>query len=58
MFSGFKDKVCIHVHFGVVWSSFCASNGLHMLGSKKMDEIEDQMSIGLNDDVKNWIQDK
>ena len=29
-----------------------------MLGSKKMDEIEDQMSIGLNDDVKNWIQDK
>jgi len=49
------------MHTCAFWSlleQFWASNGLHMLGGKKMDEIEDQMSIGLNDDVKNWIQDK
>jgi len=43
------------------WSlleQFWTSNGLHMLGATKMDEIEDQMSVGLNEDVKNWIQDK
>ncbi|CAN6554937.1 unnamed protein product [Malus baccata var. baccata] len=38
---------------GAFWSlseQFWASNGLHLLGAKKMDEIEDQMSLGLNED--------